>query len=165
MKFRGFQFCLTIVVCLSSSAIAQAPIQPVQWLGSIAKKTPIEPGRRATIEVEGNIQDGWHIYGLDQVSGGPTPLRVILDDNEFMQSAGAIKGTEPVKKHDTSFDLETQVYTHSFTLQLPVLVKQHPATGKQAVSLSVRFQACSDRVCLPPRTVHVAVPIEINPGS
>jgi DsbC/DsbD-like thiol-disulfide interchange protein len=152
-------------ICLSAIANAQAPIQPVQWTGSIATKAPIGPGRKATIVIAADIQDGWHVYGLDQVSGGPTALHVALDANEVVQAGGAIKGTAPVKRHDSSFDLETQVYTHSFTLDVPVQVKQHPAAGKQSLSVSIHFQACSDRICLPPRTVHVAVPIEISPGS
>ena len=164
MRFWRIQFWFVFGVCLSAVAISQGPIQPVQWTGSIATKTPIEPGRKATIEVAADIQDGWHVYGLDQVAGGPTPLHLALDPNEVVQAAGAIKGTAPVKRHDSSFDLETQVYTHSFTLQVPVQVKQHPAAGKQAVSVSVHFQACSDHICLSPRTVHVTVPIEISPG-
>lgn len=162
MRFWRIQFSLALGMYFCAAVIAQAPIQPVQWTGSVVTKAPIEPGRKATIEVAADIQDGWHVYGLEQVAGGPTPLHLSLDPNELVRAAGAIKGTAPVKRHDSSFDLETQIYTHSFTLQVPVQVEPHPAKGKQSFSVSVRFQACSDRICLPPRTVHVPVPIEIR---
>ena len=165
MSFTRFQFWFVIGICLSAAAIAQGPIQPVQWTGTIAAKAPIEPGRKATIKVAADIQEGWHVYGLAQPSGGPTPLRVVLDENEVVLTAGAVSGTAPVRKHDASFDLDTQVYTGSFILHVPVVVRQHPAAGKQSVSVSVRFQACSDRICLPPRTVHVSAPIEVRPGT
>lgn len=155
----------TLSMCLCVVAVAQGPIQPVQWTGSIASKRPVNSGSKATVEVAADIQDGWHIYGLNQGSGGPTPLHVALDANDTLQAAGAVRGTAPVKKHDTSFDIDTEVYTHSFTLQIPAQVTQHLPAGKRDVSVSVRFQACSDRVCLPPRTVHVPVAIEIKPGS
>jgi len=164
MRSWRFQFSLVLGMFFSVAVIAQGPIQPVQWTGSVVTKAPIEPGRKATIEVAADIQDGWHVYGLEQLAGGPTPLHLSLDPNELVRATGAIKGTAPVKRHDSSFDLETQVYTHSFTLQVPVQVEPHPAAGKQSVSVSVRFQACSDRICLPPRTVHVPVPIEIRSG-
>jgi hypothetical protein len=164
MRFLRFRFSLVFGTYLCATAIAQGPIQPVQWTGSIATKAPIEPGRKATIEVAADIQDGWHVYGLVQVAGGPTPLHLSLDSNDVVRPAGAIKGTAPVKRYDSSFDLETQVYTRSFILRVPVQVEQHPAAGKQSVSVSVRFQACSDRICLPPRTVHVPAPIEIHSG-
>jgi hypothetical protein len=164
MRFRRFQFWFVAGVCLSAAAIAQGPIQPVQWKGSIATKAPVESGTKATIDLTADIQEGWHVYGLAQLSGGPTPLHVALDDNETLRAAGAVSGTVATKRHDSSFDLETQVYTRSFILHVPVQVKQHPAEGRQSVSVGVRFQACSDRMCLPPRTVHVPVPIEIRPG-
>jgi DsbC/DsbD-like thiol-disulfide interchange protein len=152
-------------MCLGAVALAQKAIQPVQWTGSIASKSPVDSGRKAILEVSADIQDGWHVYGLNQGSGGPTPLHVTLDANDTAQTAGAVSGTPPVKKHDTSFDTDTEVYTHSFILQVPVQVNQHLPAGKRDVFVSVRFQACSDRVCLPPRTVHVPVPIEIESGS
>jgi len=164
MRLRQFQVWSTLSLCFSLTAAAQAPIQPVQWKGSIAAKARIEPGHKATIDIAGNIQEGWHVYGLDQVAGGPTPLHAALEPNEIVQTAGAITSSAPVKKHDSSFDLDTQVYSNSFTLHVPVQVKEHPAAGKQALSVSVHYQACSDKVCLPPRTVHVSVPIEISPG-
>jgi DsbC/DsbD-like thiol-disulfide interchange protein len=165
MNLRQFQIWLLAGVSLSAAATAQGPIQPVKWTGSIATKTLVDPGHKAAIEIAAEIQEGWHVYGLDQVSGGPTPLRAALDLNEVVQTAGKVTGTEPIKLHDTSFNLETQVYTHSFTLQIPVQIKRHLTAGKQSVSVSVHFQACSDRICLPPKTVHVTVPIEISPGS
>ena len=104
---------------------------------------------------------GWHVYGLEQPPGGPTPLRVTLDENGIVLRAGATSGSAPIKKQDQSFNLETQFYSHSFVLHVPIQVKPGSPRGKQSVPVSVRFQACSDRMCLPPRTVHVSVPIEI----
>jgi DsbC/DsbD-like thiol-disulfide interchange protein len=165
MRLRRFQFWFVFGICLCAAVIAQGPIQPVQWAVSVATKAPIEAGAKTTFDLTADIQEGWHVYGLVQPSGGPTPLHVALEDNEAVQAAGAVSGTAPTRKHDPSFDLETQVYTRSFILHVPVQVKQHPAAGEQSVSVSVRFQACSDRICLPPRTVHVSAPIEIRPGT
>ena len=150
---------------LSMTSNAQGPIQPVQWSGSVKSGTPLKHGSKVAIELSAKIQSGWHVYGLSQAAGGPTPLQVTLDPNEIVRSAGAVSGTPPLKKHDSSFDLETESYLGSFALYLPAQVNDHPTAGKQVVSVAVRFQACSDRTCLPPRTVHVSVPIEILSGT
>jgi hypothetical protein len=113
------------------------------------------------IEVTAAIDEGWHVYGLEQSPGGPTPLRATLDENEVVQAAGAPSGSPPTKQHDSSFNLETETYTRSFVLRLPAQVKPHAAAGKQLAPVSVRFQACNDRICLPPRTVHLSAPVEI----
>jgi hypothetical protein len=89
----------------------------------------------------------------------------LLDENGTAQAVGAASGTAPVKKHDSSFDLDTEVYSHLFSIHLPVQVKQHAAAGDQFVPVSVRFQACNDRTCLPPRIVHLTVLVEVLPGT
>jgi hypothetical protein len=147
------------------SVVAQGPIQSVQWSGSVKPGTPIRQGSKVTIELSGEIQDGWHVYGLSQAPDGPIPLRVTLDGNEVIKSAGAVSGTAPVKKYDPSLNVETESYSGSLALHLPAQVNDHPSPGKQVISVAIRFQACNDRVCLPPRTVHLSVPIEILPGS
>jgi hypothetical protein len=154
----GISFCIV-------TAAAQGPIQPVQWSGSAKPGTPLKRGSKVAIELSAEVQGGWHVYGLSQVPGGPTPLRVTMDENDVVHSVGATSGTAPVRKHDPSLDLETESYTGSFALHFPAQVNDHPDPGKQVISVAVRFQACSDRTCLPPRTVHVSVPIEILPGS
>jgi len=158
MVFVGLSFCAV-------AAVAQGPIQPVQWSGSVKQGSVLKRGNKLSIELSAEVQDGWHVYGFSQSPGGPIPLKITIDENEVLRSAGQASGTAPVKKHDAALDLDTESYTGAFTLRLPAQVNDHPATGKQAVSVVVRFQACSDRTCLPPKTVHVAIPVEILPGT
>jgi hypothetical protein len=161
MKFRWIPFGLSLGLYLCASGLAQTPIQPVQWTGLVTPKPSVEPGKKIAIELSADIRNGWHVYGLEQAPGGPTPLRVTLGENEIVLLVGSASGSEPIKKHDQSLDLDTQVYSHSIVLHLPIQVKTHPPVGKQLVPVNIRFQACSDRVCLPPRTVDVSIPIEI----
>ena len=49
------------------------------------------------------------------------------------------------------FDLEIGCYPGPFTLEIQTQVKQHAAAGNQSIPFSVRFQACNDRTCLPPK--------------
>jgi len=161
MKFGRIPFSLTFGVLLCMPGAAQAPIQPVRWAGSVTPGFVAVPEKKTAIDISAEIQDGWHVYALQQPPGGPTPLRVTLDENDIVAGAGATFGSAPTRKQDQSFNLETQFYTRSIALHVPVKVKPHPPGGNQSVSLSVRFQACSDRVCLPPRTVHVIVPIQV----
>jgi hypothetical protein len=125
----------------------------------------VRAGTNIVIELSAEIQAGWHVYGLAQLPGGPTPLRVTLDTNEVAQTTGAPAGSPPVKKHDAAFDLDTEVYNGQFDLHLPARINQHPSAGGNVIPVSVRFQTCNDRICLPPRTVHVSVPIEISEGN
>jgi thiol:disulfide interchange protein DsbD len=146
-------------------ARADAPIQSddgrVQWAAALSSPGAIKGGNAATVELSVTIKEGWHVYALTQPAGGPTALRVTVDDNQVALAAGAPSGTPPQKRHDPSFGLETKFYTHAFTIQVPVQLKQQPGTGRQNIPVSVRFQSCSDRECQPPTTVHLTVPVDV----
>jgi hypothetical protein len=165
MFFQRTQLALFIGLIFCMISPAQTPTQVVQWSASTTPNNEAKRGSKISIQLSAEIQDGWHVYGLAQVSGGPTPLRVALEDNEVIRMDGATKGSAVEKKRDPSFDLETQFYTHSFVLQVPAQVKLHSVLGRQAIPVSVRFQACSERTCLPPRTVQLSVPIEVLAGN
>ena len=149
-------------LCLSCMGVAQAPVPPVQWSASSAPQAPLKRGSSITIELAADVQEGWHVYGLVQAPDGPTPLRVALDENATAEAAGTVSGTEPVRKQDSSFHVETQLYEKPFSLRIPAQIRQQAAGGRQSIPVSIRFQSCNDRVCLPPRTVHLTVPVDVR---
>jgi DsbC/DsbD-like thiol-disulfide interchange protein len=144
---------------------AQQPNQVVRWSASAASKEPLKAQGRTTLELSAEIQDGWHVYALKQLPGGPTPLRIALEENSIGETAGSIYGTPPTIKHDSSFDLETQSYAHSLILHIPVQIKANATAGPSAIPVSVRYQSCDDRTCLPPKTIHLSVSVEVVPRS
>jgi hypothetical protein len=162
VDFRRSQFALLLLPSLCGAGADQSPNPIVQWAASVVSPAAVTHGSDVTLELSADVQQGWHVYALAQPPGGPTALRVTLDDNDVAQIAGPPSGTNPEKRHDPSFDLETQFYSHAFALHLPVRLKQ-PATGRQLIPVSVRFQTCSDRECQPPRTVHLAVQVNVLP--
>jgi hypothetical protein len=151
------------MVGFGQTAVAQTTPERVQWSATFDSQGAVKGGSTVLLEINGAIQDGWHVYALTEPSGGPTPLRVTLDENDVAQAAGTPTGTKPLKHHDPSFNLETQFYTHSFTVRLPVTLK--PTVGPQRVPVSVRFQTCSNRECQPPTTTHLSVVIDVLPAG
>lgn len=144
-----------------SQAPAAAPPETVQWHVTVAPATTARAGQRTAIELTGQILAGWHVYGLKQHADGPTELRFKVDDNQVAQQLGAPTGTATIRRVDPGFGFEIQYYTDSLKLSLPIAVKPHAAAGKQQIPVSVRFQSCSERICLPPATVHLVVDIDV----
>jgi DsbC/DsbD-like thiol-disulfide interchange protein len=139
---------LTLLLGAPGFGLAQAP-------GAAKWETSLQPARLQgvlVVDVTAQIEKGWHIYALSQPPGGPTPLRIGVEPGAPYELAGSITGTAPMRHHDPSFDLETQFYSDSFTLKVPVKATSGSATK---VPLAVRFQMCSETVCMPPRTVHL----------
>jgi Disulphide bond corrector protein DsbC len=163
---RRVQLALVLASTLCTLSFAQSPDQAVQertvqWTAAVIRPTTASNNDEASLELSAQVLAGWHVYALTQPSGGPTALRVTIDQNDFVRVAGAPTGTKPRSRHDPSFDLETQIYTHSFAVHMPLRLLQARATGRGEIPVSVRFQSCSDRECRPPRTVHLSVPIEL----
>lgn len=142
----------------SEDLAAQESVDTVQWTAAVTSVAGLRDGGEATLELSGSILPGWHVYALSEPDGGPTALRITLDDNDVVSAAGSPSSTPPQKKHDRSFGLVTEFYTHAFKVQVPVHVKS--TAGKPLIPVNVRFQSCSDRECLPPRTIHLSVPVE-----
>jgi hypothetical protein len=153
---------LLLSFCVVGLARAANPEEVVRWTASVSSVVTITRGGAALLELSGEIQDGWHVYGPDQHAGGPTPLQITLDANALAAAAGPTFGTAPEKVHDSHFGFDTQLYTHPFVVRLPLRLGTDLAAGRQLIPVSVRFQACSDRECLLPRTVHLSVPIDVS---
>ena len=162
---RAIRAALLLTPYLCGLGSAQVPNQSVQWAASVIVGNAVKDGSNATLEVSAHVQAGWHVYALTQPPGGPTALRVTIDENDVARIAGVPSGTAPEKKHDPSFDLETQFYTHAFALHLPLHLASQATAGRQAIPVSVRFQTCSDRECQPPTTVHLSVPLNERPDA
>jgi hypothetical protein len=150
---------------LYGMAAADAPPEPVRWSAAIAPSDAVRQGGVVTLEVSGVIDEGWHVYALEQLPHGPTPLRVTLEANDVATVAGVATASPAQQEYSASFGLETHYYSRSFAVRLPVRLNDLPAGISRVLPLSVRFQACSDRECLLPRTLHLAVPIDLATGG
>lgn len=140
-------------------ALAQTGAPTVQWTAS-AKRDPADVDvHRAILEISAVVPEGWHVYALNQAPGGPTPLRVTIEEGAAARITGAVTGSSPEKRHDPSFDLDTEFYSRAFTLNFPVQSRRSLAASP-SLPLSVRFQLCSERECQPPKTIHLLASID-----
>jgi DsbC/DsbD-like thiol-disulfide interchange protein len=132
----------------------------VQWTAAPLSLGKLPRDGRVTVVLRGAVKEGWHVYALKQPENGPTPLVVALEPNDFAKPAGAAQASPPAVAHDPSFNLDLPYYGGAFTVSLPLRLR-----GKGlrfALPVSVRFQTCNGRICQPPKTVHLSVPVEIG---
>jgi thiol:disulfide interchange protein DsbD len=62
---------------------------------------------------------------------------------------------------DPNFEINTETHEGSATFGVPLVVLADAPTGGQAFNINVRFQACNDKMCLPPRTVKLNAPVTL----
>ena len=149
-----------VVVCtlslgtLGLTAYGQRPSEVVKWTADIVKATPTS----ATVALSATIAEGWHVYALSQPAGGPTPLKITIPSEAPFALQVPIQETKVIRHDDPSFKMETVYYLN--TVSLTVAVKKESAPAVQAVPVDVRFQACNDKLCLPPYTVHLTADLK-----
>jgi DsbC/DsbD-like thiol-disulfide interchange protein len=138
---------------LSTDAGWIVSLKPVKWkvIGGSSPRD-IVSGRTVPLTLQADIAKGWHIYSLTQKPGGPIPLRIELLGAADVLVRGVIKAPAPQRAFDKNFGIETELYADNPRFTIPVGVPGRSLTGVRRFQVSARYQACSETLCLPPRT-------------
>ncbi len=157
MRKIGFTAIL-IVLFLPVLAAAQ---NPAKWsFASDYKTEQLKTGDKIQVTLKAEIEDGWHLYALEQPEGGPIATTIKITEGKPFKIDGKIESPKPIVKVDplfTSLDgkpLQTKFFENGVSFTVPI--KATAETSFDDLSLDVRFQLCNDTFCLPPRTVRVS---------
>jgi len=147
---------------LSTTRIDELSLRPVRWsvVGGRATREVVS-GRTVPITLQADIAKGWHIYSLTQKPGGPIGLRLELLGAADILVRGVINAPKPERAFDKNFGIETELYSGSPRFTIPVGVPGRSLTGIRRFQIAARYQVCSDKVCLPPRTDKLDVALRI----
>jgi DsbC/DsbD-like thiol-disulfide interchange protein len=138
-------------------------LRPVRWSvvgGSVPRD--VVAGRTVPITLQAVIAKGWHIYSLTQKPGGPIPLRLELVGAVDVVVRGVVDAPKPERTFDKNFGIETELYSGTPRFIIPVGAPGKSLTGLRRFQIAARYQVCSDKVCLPPRTDKLDVAIRIG---
>ena len=154
-----------ILLTLACAGAARAPQDdPVTWSATAATKG-LRPGGAFEVAITAVADEEWHVYSVTQGPGGPVPTTIALARSPLFSRHGPVRGPEPVTAFDPNFEIKTETYDGTFTLALPVRLAAG-ATGTAAtLRLEIGFQACTNRLCLPPQTISLAVPVQVGIGD
>lgn len=158
---------LAIVLLTATFAQAQEPLgntdpQPVHWAVHSAPSGPVNDGARFQVILEAKIDPGWHLYALQEPAGGPMATEISLPTLAAADLLRVDQG-RPRLAIDPQSHLLTNYFegTAMFTLRLQA--NRSRSAGPHPLQVSVRYQSCDDRMCLPPRHQTLEVPLRIRP--
>ena len=138
-------------------------MHPIQWsLKLNSSKKTYKKGELFTLQLKAQIEDGWHLYALEEIPNGPRPTRISLPDDQAFTLAGEIAQPMPISKFDENFGVETQFYEEAVTFSVPLKIAATAKPGGTKLRLQVRYQTCNDTLCLPPKTVKLETVVEIK---
>jgi thiol:disulfide interchange protein DsbD len=143
---------------LAASQPSPAPPSPAHWSIQGLPAKPLAPGARFTLTLASHIDAGWHIYAMEEPDGGPIATQIGLGADDpvtllKVDEPPPLMVSDPVLRQPTGMFQGAADFT--LRLQLP----RKPIAHGAVLHVIVRYQSCSDRLCLPPHTETVDVPL------
>jgi thiol:disulfide interchange protein len=142
---------------LASTLVAGAqmgtPAKPKNYVTYAAEPQTVPAGKPANVEVRFHVVDGYHVNSHTPKSELLIPTTLRLEQADGVK-AGTLEYPTG-KLFSFSFDPKEKVdvYAGDFTLKLPVTA----AAGDHVVNGTLKYQACDNAACYPPRTLPVQV--------
>jgi len=139
---------------------AAPPKPPVAW--QVRPVKPVKAEARFQVFLTGTIDPGWRLYALEEPDGGPIATVIALADGDPADLERVTEG-KPKVVPDPAFGLSTGYFAGTATFTLQLAMTRGAKAGDHPLHVLVRYQSCNDRVCLPPRTDIVSVPVTVKP--
>ncbi len=141
-------------------ALPAQKLDPVQWKAE-AMPAAAAPGGSVLIKVTATIEPGWHLYSLTTPRPSiPTTLK--LADNPVFASAEPYQLKPDVKTDPNGTPAEQ--YSGEAVFYLLAALKPDVPAGEAKVDVQVRYAACDDKQCLPPKRKTAEVALNVNPA-
>jgi thiol:disulfide interchange protein DsbD len=157
--FRRLTWLTFSILILAAASFAQSP---AKWsLASTDQQKSLKTGQTTTLQLKADIDNGWHLYALDQPSGGPIATSIKVIDAIPFDIAGKITTPAPTIKPDPNFlgtdgkPLQTRFFEKQVTFSITVKASKDDAEVS-ILAFFVKFQLCNETNCLPPKTVQVS---------
>ena len=122
--------------------------------------TTAAPGETVNIQVQPNIDAGWHLYGnvSSEQQLMPTKLNVVANPTVEVIEITSPLGTQ---KQDPVYD-RISVYEGNVSFNLQLKVNASAAAGPVAIEATLDYQACDDSKCLAPQHITFQLPMMIE---
>ncbi|MBS1598433.1 MAG: hypothetical protein JST75_09405 [Bacteroidetes bacterium] len=134
-------------------SVASWSQRPVQWSFSAKKISE----RKYEFRLIGIVQDQWHTYSQNTLTGGPVPTKVSFEKNPSILIDGEPKEIGQLEeKYDSVFEMKVKTLTGKIEYVQLVEVK----TDSASLSGSVEYMACNNHLCMPPKKFPFTVSLE-----
>src|SRR5215471_17343012 len=152
------------LVLISSGLLAQETFAPRGQTVSVApvQLVTVAQGKSAVVPISFRVASGYHINSNRPKSEYLIPTVLKLDATTDI----AVTGTKYPEGKDMSFafapDEKLNVYTGDFSVGVRVHPLRDVQVGKYAVRGTLKYQACDNTACYPPKQLPVMFDVKIS---
>lgn len=153
----------TIAALLFSVCAFGQKLDPIQWTFE-PQEAKVASGGQLTARLTATLQSGWHLYSPTTPAGGPIPTTLTLDENPAVAKV-SIYQPKPDRKFDPNFNLNVEWFEKDAAFWVVVGIQKDAPAGPLELTALVRYQACDDRQCLPPRKKSVPLKAVVDSAA
>lgn len=146
----------SIFLAASLLSFAQSNILTVAPPEKIAAKT----GATAQAKISVQLREGYHVNSNTPSDEYLIPLKLTWSAGP-LETAGIVYPKPQSEKYSFS-EKPLSVFTGDFEILTRFKVSPTAAPGPAALSGKLRYQACNDRMCFPPKSVDITLPVDVS---
>jgi thiol:disulfide interchange protein DsbD len=123
-------------------------------------KLSIKRGESSVLRLPVKMAAGYHVNSNTPAEDYIIPLRLTWDAKPL--EVAEVTFPKPVMEKYAFSEKALSVYITDFAIETRF---QAPANAQPGLAMALgklRYQACTDKLCLPPKTIEVRLPIEIR---
>lgn len=162
----GLLRAFPLFLALIGAAAAQNP-SPAHWTLT-PSAARVAPGSDLLLELKLDLDAPWHMYSVTTPKpgpeGGPTQTTIRLADTPAVASWG-LYFPAVQRRFDPNFQIETETYEGSLKFYLRLHLTPGTPAGQTELAARMRYQLCTDKQCLPPKTVTAATTISVDASA
>ena len=141
---------------------AQPPAKalPEDVVRVVVSKVEVQAGKTAPATVRLAILEGYHING-NPASQYQIATQLTVEPSDGLTTGAPVYPASLTKKFQFS-EQPLAVYEGEATINVPVTATAGAAKGERNVSARLRFQACDEQVCYPPKNLQTVIPVVVK---
>lgn len=121
---------------------------------------PVKKGQVLTVELPVSLRPEYHV-------NSNTPMDEYLIPLKLTWEKGAAEALEvlypkPMMEKFQFSSKPVSVYTGQFKITTKFRITTAALPGQNLIAGKLRYQACNNKMCLPPRSADVKIPIEVR---
>lgn len=147
---------LALLLAAAGAVFAQTNVLSV----SPVQKLHIKRGETATVRVQAQLQSGYHVNSNKPNDDYLIPLKLTWKADP-LEAVEVVYPKPQTEKADFSAK-PLSVFSGNFEIVTKFKAPVNAPNGMAIASGKLRYQACNDRMCLPPKTVDVPVTLDIQ---
>lgn len=156
-----FALCAFLVAGLAAQDLPSP--RPEQYVTMApAAKVAVAAGKPGVVELQFRVREGMHINSSEPRSEFlvPTKLKLNAPTDLVLGRITYPPGTE--MSFPFSPKEKLSVYSGDFTITAKASAARGTTTGPYTVHGELRYQACNDKVCFPPKTLPLTFVVQVR---